>query len=67
MTGTFLKTLARTNIKNKNNTIYNSCLIFQAIMAFYERECTAGAFVHPIPKKLIFHRNSPLLQNYRKL
>jgi len=68
MTGTLLKTfLASTNIKYKNKTIYNSCLIFQAIMAFYERKCTIGAFVHPVPKKLIFHRHSPFLQNYRKL
>ena len=23
-------------------------------MAFYERQCATGAFVYPIPKKLIF-------------
>jgi hypothetical protein len=27
-------------------------------MAFYERECAVGGFVHPIPKKLILHRHS---------
>lgn len=55
MTDTFLKTFsASTNIKNKNKIIYSSCLIFQAIMAFYESECTTGASVRPIPKKLIF-------------
>jgi hypothetical protein len=52
MTGTFLKTfLARTNTEYKNKTIYNSRLIFQAIMAFYERECTIGAFVHLYQRK----------------